>query len=193
MPIRNVGSDTPTSESRHDDDGFETARPQRRVDAEHDAEAQRDNRRGEGQFDGRRQALEDELRHRLLQPVGNAELAPERVRDKAEELHVEGIVESEPLSQRLVVGHRRFLPEHRGDRIADEAENQECDKATASMTRIDWPRRLAMKASMIRSPAACQTAARGSNPLRGGNLSVRTLSRRRRRSSAAGSRGEPAA
>jgi hypothetical protein len=99
------------------------ARLQRRVDAEAHAEDEGEEARDQRQFQRRRQARQDQLHHRLLQPVGDAEIALHGAADEAQNC-TERVVQPQRLAQRLALGQRRLLPDHRRDRVADEAEQR---------------------------------------------------------------------
>ena len=78
--------------------------------------------RNQSQLKRGRQAREDQFRDRLLQTVGNAEIALKHPAHIAEELDGEGIVEPQCLAHRLAFGERGFLSDHGCDRVADKTE-----------------------------------------------------------------------
>ena len=128
MPIRKVGSDDADERERHHRIGDEAVPPDRGINAERDAHDRREDRREHGELDGCGQALGDHRRDRPALAVGDAEIALRGLAKKAKELDREGLVEAEMLRQLLAVGHARLLPDHVGDRIADEPEHREGDE-----------------------------------------------------------------
>ena len=76
----------------------------------------------------RRHALHQQVRDRLAELVGDAELELRGIGKIAHELHRHGIVETERLAQRLALRGGRLDPDHLVDRIADEAEHRERDE-----------------------------------------------------------------
>ena len=99
------------------------------VDAHGDAGEKREDRGDEGELERRRHASPDQIGDRLLELIGNAEIEPRRVSEKAEGLHDRGIVEPELLAQRRALALGRLDADHLVHRVADIAEQQECDEA----------------------------------------------------------------
>ena len=95
MPIRKVGSDTPTARRPAAACDEPRIASQRRVDAHRDADREREQRRHEGELERRRQALDDQRRNRAPLAQAQAEFAVHRVADEGGELDVERPVEAE--------------------------------------------------------------------------------------------------
>ena len=103
---------------------------QRRIDASRHPKNKSRQPRDKRKLQRGRQALQDQLHHRLLQTVGNAEVALNGVADKPAELDHERIIQTQSRAQRLAVLQRGFLTDHGADRIADIAKQRkrhECD------------------------------------------------------------------
>ncbi len=100
----------------------------RGVDAERNAEDQREQRREHGELDRRRQPLDQKVGDRPALAVRDAELSARSVLDEVGELHDYRLVEPESLGELFAVGDRRLLADHVGDRIADEPEHGEGDQ-----------------------------------------------------------------
>ena len=154
MPIRKVGSDTPSSDSRHHQLRAEAAAPQRRVHAQRDADQQRDHRGGERQLQRRREALDDQRRHLAALAQAEAELALHRIADEARELHREGLVQAE-VARAAARAARAWRP---GPSMLLTGSptywnSMKAMKATVSITITACSRRRRMKASIGRSGA----------------------------------------
>ena len=128
MPIRNVGSDTPSSESVMNTCAHEAAAAQRRVDAHRDADASARKRRDERELERGREALRDQARHLGALAQRQAEFALRGVAEEVPELHEERLVEAELGAQLAHLLGRRVLAEQEHDRIADVLEQQEGDE-----------------------------------------------------------------
>ena len=128
MPIRNVGRLTPTSDPASSRCASQRVAPQRRVDAQRDADDQREQRGGERQLERRRQPLLEQRGHRPALPQRQAEFALHGVADETAELHVRRLVEPELRAQPRAVLGRRVLPDHEADRVAGEVEQPERDE-----------------------------------------------------------------
>ena len=96
--------------------------PQRRVDAERDAQQQADQRGGGGQFERGGQALDQQLRYRPAQAQRNAEVALQGIADELGELHVERCIEPQALAHFVAVGGGGFRRQHQRHRVADKIE-----------------------------------------------------------------------
>ena len=110
---------------RHDDVGNAGIRLQRGQDAQEHADGEGQDERQDGQFQRSRQALHDELEHRLADARRNSEISLQRRPDEPHELHRKWLVETERGFKLGSVGSRRILSEHVLDRITDEAERGE--------------------------------------------------------------------
>ena len=128
MPIRNVGRLTPTSEAASSRCESHVSRLQRRVDAERDADDEREQRGGNRQLERGRQALLEQRRHRTSLPQRPPEIAVRRVADEARELHGERLVEAELGAKPRLLLERRVLADHERDRVAGEVEQTERDE-----------------------------------------------------------------
>ena len=76
--MRNVGSDTPISDTAMNKRGQRRAALQRRVDAHGDADDQREQRRDGGELQRRGHALADQRLDRRAELVGDAEIEVRR-------------------------------------------------------------------------------------------------------------------
>jgi hypothetical protein len=96
----------------------------RRIDPETHSHNEGQGGGDQRQFQCRRQARQDEFHHRLLQPVGDAEITRRGAADIAGELDDNRIVQAQPVAQCFTVSLACLLPHHRRDGIADEAEQR---------------------------------------------------------------------
>ena len=83
MPIRNVGSEMPTSDSAWNSLASALSRLQGGVDAHRDARHQRQDRGDERELERRRHARADQIGDRLLELIGDAEIETRRIAEKA--------------------------------------------------------------------------------------------------------------
>ena len=101
--------------------------PQRRIDPHQDAEHHREHGGAGGEFQRRRHPLHQQVRDRLAELIGDAELELRGIDEIAGELHRHRIVEPERLADRGALGGRRIERDDLVDRIAGEAEHRERD------------------------------------------------------------------
>lgn len=94
-----------------------------------DAGRQREQRRGEGEFERRRQAFDEQRGHRPRLAQAQPEIPVQRAREEVQVLDVKGLVQAEQLGDARVRLGRRVLPEHGRDRVADEGEQRKRDQA----------------------------------------------------------------
>ncbi len=128
MPIRKVGSDTPTSDNVihtcepklprrravYTPSGTPTSSAMTAADSD--------------EFDGGRKALDDQLRHPAALAQAESEFAAQRVAHETRELHRKRCIEPEVGSQLLSLLDGGVLPEQVGHRIADVLEQHERDE-----------------------------------------------------------------
>ena len=103
------------------------SRLQRRIDPHQDAEHHREYGGADREFQRRRHPLHQQVRDRLAELIGDAELELRGVAEIAGELHRHGIVEAERFADRGALGGRRIDRDDLVDRIAGEAEHRERD------------------------------------------------------------------
>ena len=128
IPIRKVGSATPTSEqiiSTWLERGAGAARSRRRAECRA-AVATSMAHRLSSSVAGSRSIDQPADRH--AEPIRHAEIAASAFAQEAHELQDTRIVEAERAAHRLAIGHARGLPDHVVDRIADVAEHREADE-----------------------------------------------------------------
>ena len=118
----------PDQRDRHDRVGQPAIAPECSIDAKTHPKGKGQYARDQGQFQRGRQTRQDQLHHRLLQTIGNTEIALCGARDESGELRQERVVQTQLVPQRLAVGDCRFLPDHRVDRITHETEQGEGDQ-----------------------------------------------------------------
>ena len=128
MPIRKVGSDTPSSDSVIISWAPNLPRRSAAYTPSGMPTGQRDDGRTERQFQRRREALGDQRRHLAALAQAEAELALHRIADEAAELHDEGLVEPEVAAQLVALLLRGVLAQQVGDRVADVLEQHEGDE-----------------------------------------------------------------
>ena len=126
MPIRKVGSETPTSDaaSRREP----RIAPQRRVHAHRDAHHDGDQAGRQRQFERGRQPLLDQRADRATLAQADAEVTLHRVADEGGELQEEGLVQPQVGTQPRAILGCRVLPEHLRHGVADVLEQQEGDE-----------------------------------------------------------------
>ena len=99
--------------------------PDRREDAQNDAEEDRKQARNGRQFQRGRSALGQNLGHGPRLPVAHPEIAFGGIGEKLSVLHDERLIEPELTAQPLDIRIGALLPQHVVDRVADEAEHPE--------------------------------------------------------------------
>ncbi len=127
MPIRNVGSEMPISETAWKTLASSGIAPQRRIDPHQDAEHQRQDRGAGGELKRRRHALLQQVSDRLAELIGDAELELRRVDEVARELHRNRVVQPERLPDRGALGVGGVDRHHLVHGIAGETEHRERD------------------------------------------------------------------
>ena len=98
------------------------------IDAHRDPGRERQDRRREREFEGGGHARADEIRDRLLELVGDAEIEPRRIGEKADGLNDRRLIEAELMAQLRTFLNRSLDPDHLVHRIADIAEHRERDQ-----------------------------------------------------------------
>ena len=101
--------------------------PERGVDAHQDAEHHGEDGGDRRKLQRRRHPLHQEVRDRLAELIGDAELELHGVGEVTHELHRNGIVEAERLAHRFAFGGGRIDADDLVDRIAREAEHRKRD------------------------------------------------------------------
>ncbi len=101
---------------------------QRGVDAERNADRERQDRGGRRELEGGGKPLLEQRRHRAALPQRPAEIALHRVADEPGELHDERLVEAELRAKARLVLDGRVLADHEVDRVAGEIEEPERDE-----------------------------------------------------------------
>ena len=101
---------------------------QARVHAERDADHDGHGQGGEGQLEGGRHALDDQLERRLVEDEGPAEIAPGRIDEEVPVLLVNRAVEPERPDRRLDIRLIGVGADQRVDRVSDCVDAEEHDE-----------------------------------------------------------------
>ena len=100
---------------------------ERSVDAERDTDGQRKACGHQDQLGCRRETLREQVGYGPVVAVGLAKIALYCVTEEAAVLHMQWIIQAQPVTQFDTVLLGRVLRQQVGDRIAEEAEHQEGD------------------------------------------------------------------
>ncbi len=103
--------------------------PQRRIDPEQDAEHHGEHGGAGGELQRRRHPLDQEVRDRLAELIGHAELELHCVADITQELHDHGVVEAQRLADLRALRGGGVQRHHLAHRIAGKAEHRERNDA----------------------------------------------------------------
>ena len=123
------GGERHADQAEHHEQAGRHAAADAGIDAHRHAHQQRERGGGGGQFQGRGNALRQEVRDRPGQAVADAELPMQRGPHELGVLHEERLVEAELLHQRDPLRLRVVGAEHDGDGVAHEGEHGEGDQA----------------------------------------------------------------
>ena len=128
MPIKNVGSEIPISDTARKTFESQEFLPNAGVDPHRNADADCEQRGDDRKFERRRKALGDQAQHRLLDLIGDAEVELRRLPDEAAELHRDWVVKTQLGAQLHPVFEAGVLSDELTDRIADEPEQHESER-----------------------------------------------------------------
>ena len=98
------------------------------IDAEWNADRDREQGGDEGELQGGGKTHDEEIDDRLFELIGDAEIEMQGAPQEVHELYRQGIIEAEHDPQARPVCHAGILADHLIDRVADEAEHDEGNK-----------------------------------------------------------------
>ena len=134
------------------------------MDAHQDTEHHRKHGGAGGELQRRRHPLLQEIGDRLAKLVGDAEFELRGVGEIAGELHDNGIVETEGLTDRRALGGRGVDGDHLVDGVAGKAEHRERDDADRDHDAYGLDRPAKSESEHVVLSLPCKVARLVANP-----------------------------